>query len=90
MEIKITLTEAEAKALAFVALDPQEWAENAVHERARIAIDEIFQMEVQRMLADPNTTEIPADREAVVLAANIKSAAERQAEAELNGTRLPS
>ena len=90
MEINITLTEAETKALSYVAFDPQEWAENAVKERARIAMDEIFQAEVQRMLADPNTTEIPADREAVVLAANIKSAAERQAEAELNGPGLPS
>ena len=88
MEIKITLTEAEAKAMAYVAYDVQEWAENAVHERARIAIEEIFQMEVQRMLADPDTTEIPADREAVVLAANIQSAAERQTEANLNGSGL--
>ena len=88
MEIKIILTEAETKAMAYVAYDVQEWAENAVHERARIAIDEIFQLEVQRMLADPNTTEIPADREAVVLAADIKTAAERQAEAELSGTGL--
>jgi hypothetical protein len=88
MEIKITLTEAEAKALAYVAYDPQEWAENAVHERARIAMDEIFQLEVQRMLTDPNTTEIPADREAVVLDSDIKSASERQAEAELNGPGL--
>jgi hypothetical protein len=90
MEIKITLTEAETKAMAYVAYDPQEWAENAVHERARIAMDEIFQVEVQRMLSDPNTTEIPADREAVVLSADIKSAAERQAEAETDGTGLPS
>ena len=88
MEIKITLTEAESKALAYVAFDPQEWAENAVKERSRIAMEEIFQAEVQRMLADPNTTEIPADRETVVLAAEIKSAAERQAEAELNGPGL--
>jgi hypothetical protein len=78
MEIIITLTEAEAKALSYVAYSPQEWADNAVHERARIAMDEIFQMEVQRMLSDPATTEIPADREAVVLAAEIQSAAERQ------------
>lgn len=90
MEIKITLTEAETKALAYVAFDPQEWAENAVKERARIAMEEIFQEEVVRMLADPNTKEIPADREVVVLAANIKTAAERQAEAELNGPGLPS
>ena len=78
MDITITLTDAEAKALAYVAYDPREWAENAVKERARIAMDEIFQAEVQRMLADPNTTEIPADKEAVVLAADIQSAAERQ------------
>lgn len=77
MNINITLTEAEAKALAYVAYDPQEWAENAVKERARIAMDEIFQMEVQRMLADPTTTEIPADKEQVVLDADIESAAER-------------
>lgn len=78
MDITITLTEAEAKALAYVAYSPQEWAENAVKERARIAMEEIFQAEVQRMLADPNTTEIPADKEAVVLAADVQSAAERQ------------
>jgi hypothetical protein len=90
MEIQITLTDAEAKALSYVAYNPQEWAENAVKERARLAMDEVFQIEVQRMLNDPNTTEIPANREAVVLAADIKSAAERQAEAELNGTGLSS
>ncbi len=91
MEITITLTEAETKALAYVAFDPQEWAENAVKERARIAMEEIFQTEAQRMLADPNVTSIPADREAVVLAADIKSAAERQAEADLsNGDQLSS
>lgn len=83
MEIAINLTDAEAKALSYVAFDPQEWAENAVKERARIAIDEIFQLEAQRMLADPKVKSIPADREAVVLAADIKSAAERQAEADL-------
>ncbi len=90
MELTITLTDAESKALSYVALSPQDWADNVVHERARLAMDEIFQMEVQRMIADPNATEIPADREAVVLAADIKSAAERQAEAELNGTELSS
>jgi hypothetical protein len=79
MKITITLTEAEAKALAYVAADPEDWANNAVHERARIAMEEIFQLEVQRMLADPNTTEIPADREAVVLASTLPSAAERNA-----------
>jgi len=78
MEIKIILTEAEEKALSYVASSPQEWAENAVKERARIAMNEIFQTEVQSMLLDPNINEIPADVEKVVLAANIESAADRQ------------
>jgi hypothetical protein len=77
MKITITLTEAETKALAYVAADPIEWSTNAVKERARIAMEEIFQLEVQRMLADPNTTEIPADREIVVLASTLPSALER-------------
>lgn len=82
MQILVTLTPAESKALAYVAADPVEWAENAVKERARLAMEEIFQAEVQRMLQDPSVTEIPADRETVVLNADIKSAAERQSESE--------
>ena len=78
MEYIITLTDAEKKALDYVAYDPQEWIQNAASERARLAMEEIFQLEVARMLADPTITEIPADREAVVLAANIQSAKERQ------------
>lgn len=77
----VTLTDAELKALAYVAVDPQGWINNAVHDRCRIAMEEIFQIEVQRMLADPTITEIPADRETVVLAATIKSAEERNNEA---------
>ena len=81
MNITITLTEAQEKGLAYVAVSPQEWAENAVHNRCRIAMDEIYAMEVARMTADPSITSIPADKDAVVLAADIKSAATRQAEA---------
>lgn len=76
----ITLTDAELKALAFVAYDPQDWIDNAIHERCRLAMEEIFTAEVARMIADPSITEIPADREVVVLAADIKSAAETHAE----------
>jgi hypothetical protein len=78
MEYTITLTDAEKKALDYVAYDTKEWIQNAASERARIAMEEIFQLEVARMLADPTITEIPADREAVVLAADIESAKERQ------------
>jgi hypothetical protein len=78
MEYIITLTDAEKKALDYVAYDTQEWIQNAASERARIAMEEIFQLEVARMLADPTITEIPADREAVVLASNIQSAKDRE------------
>ena len=73
----VSLTDAELKALAYVAYSPQDWIDNVVHERCRIAMEEIFVMEVARMVADPATTSIPADREQVVLDANITSAAER-------------
>ena len=79
MNITITLTEAQEKALAYVALSPQEWSENAVHTRCSIAIDEIYAAEVARMTADPDITSIPADKDAVVLAADVQSAAVRQA-----------
>lgn len=84
-EYTVTLTDAEDKALRVVALDPQDWIDNAVHNRCRKAIDDIYTAEVERMTADPDITSIPADKDAVVLAADIQSAAERQAamEAEL-------
>jgi hypothetical protein len=74
----ITLTNAEDKALHAVALSAQDWIDNAVHERCRIAIDEIVNAEVQRKLAANET--ISGSKEDIVNAAPIKSAAERQAE----------
>lgn len=82
MEYTITLTAAEQKALAYVAVSPADWIENAVKERCRLAMEEIFELEVRRMVADPSITSIPADREAVVLSSALKSAAERQSEFE--------
>jgi hypothetical protein len=76
----ITLTDAEDKALGFVAASQQDWIDNAIHERCRIAIDEIVNDEVQRKLANNET--ISGSKEDIVNAANIKSAAERNAEAQ--------
>ncbi len=78
----IELNDAEVKAMEYVAVSVQDWADNALQNRARQAMDEIYNEEVARMTADPAITSIPADKEAVVLAADIKSAAVRQAEAE--------
>jgi hypothetical protein len=76
----ITLSDAEDKALHVVALSAQDWIDNAVHERCRIAIDEIVNVEVQRKLAAGES--ITGSKEDIVNAANIESAAERQVRAE--------
>jgi hypothetical protein len=65
----ITITDAEAAALAHVMSSPKEWTQNAISERARIATDEIVQREIARMVADPNVTEIPATAAEIVMAA---------------------
>jgi hypothetical protein len=80
-QITITLNDAEFKALGIVALSQQEWIDNAVHERCRIAIDEIVNAEIQRKLAANET--ISGSKEDIVLAANIESAAEREARGRL-------
>lgn len=84
----ITLSDAENKALGFVALSQQEWIDNLVHERCRIAIDEIVNAEVQRKLAAGEP--ITGSKEDIVLAANVESAVERNArlEAEQEANRL--
>jgi hypothetical protein len=80
----ITLTEAEDKALGFVALDQQDWIDNAVHHRCYAAIEEIVSAEIQRKLAANET--ISGSKEDIVNAASIKSASERQAEYEAQQT----
>lgn len=72
----INLTDAEHKALGVVALSQQDWIDNAVHERCRVAIEEIVQLEVQRLLAEGKP--ITGSKEDIVLAAEIESAAKRE------------
>lgn len=79
VQYTITLSAAEDKALGYVAASQQDWIDNVVHERCRIAIEEIIAAEVQRKLAANET--ISGSKEDIVLAAPIKSAAERNAEA---------
>lgn len=74
----ITLTDSENKALGFVTLSQQEWINNSVHERCRVAIEQIVTSEVERITAIGGT--ISGTKDDIVLAAPIKSAAERQVE----------
>lgn len=63
----IQLTDTEKAAMEYVAYNPQEWVENAFKERARIAIEEIVKIAVDKFL-DANQT-IPGSREEIVAAA---------------------
>lgn len=76
----ITLSDAEDKALHVVAMSAQDWIDNAVHERCRIAIEEIVAAEVQRKLAAGES--ITGSKDDIVMAAQVESAAERQARVE--------
>ena len=86
--IIIELTDTQHKGLAYVAHSPQEWAENAVTERCRIANDEIVDITVKHCL--DNGIQIPATREEVVAYAFdngiVQTAEARQAEYEASQT----
>lgn len=82
--ITIELTDTELKGIEYAAVSPQEWADNAVTNRARIANDEIVDITVKHCLN--NGIQVPATRELIVAYAFdnaiVKTAAVRQAEAE--------
>ena len=62
--ITIELTDTQYKGLQYAALSPEDWAENAVTERARIANDEIVKITVDYCL--DNGIAVPATREEIV------------------------
>ena len=84
MEYNVTLTAAEDAALSAVALSQQDWIEHAAKERARIAIEEIVGLVVQKCLE--SNVAIPGSKDEMVTLAFaqgwVKSAAQRQAEFE--------
>lgn len=73
----VILSDAEDKALHIVAASAQDWIDNAVHERCRVAIEEIVNLEIQRKLAAGEP--ITGSKEDIVLASTIESAVERDA-----------
>ena len=73
----ITLTDAEDKALGVIAHSQLAWIENAVKVRCKNAIDEIVNTEVQRKLEAGES--ITGSKDDIVMAAQVESAAERQA-----------
>jgi hypothetical protein len=47
----ITLTDVEQKAMEYISTDVEFWIQNAVHERARLAIEELVQNHINEKLA---------------------------------------
>jgi hypothetical protein len=86
--ITITLTDTQYKGLQYAATNPQDWADNALTNRARIANDEIISMYTNRALDEG--VAIPATRELIVADAFTrgwaKTAAQVNAEAEASET----
>lgn len=86
----IALSAAEDAALSAVALSQNDWIQNAVHERCRIAIEEIVALTVQKCLE--TNTAIPGSKDLIVSLAFeqgwVKTAAQRRAEAEAEAAAL--
>ena len=85
-EIKVTITDTELKCLEYAAASPQDWADNALTNRARIAKDEIIAALVAHCNA--NSVAIATGEDAQVTQAFdlkvVKTAAEANKEAEEN------
>jgi hypothetical protein len=83
-ELTVTITDTQLKGLEYIALSPQEWAENAVTNRARIANDEIIQMYTTRALDEG--VQIPATRELIVADAFTRGWVQTAADASANAS----
>ena len=70
MDIVITLTAVQLKALSSVCADPTEYIQNFTYARCQAAIDDIVKKETERMLNDPTVTQIPASKDDIVMQFN--------------------
>jgi len=82
--ITVQLTDTQLKGLEYAAVSPQDWADNALTNRARIANDEIVKIVVDYCL--DNGIQVPATRDDIVAYGFdndiVKTAAVRQQELE--------
>lgn len=71
----VELTDVEKKALEWVAITADFWIQTAVHERCRIAIEEMAQEEIKAKLNAG--LPISGTKEEIVMASTLPSAQER-------------
>lgn len=74
-DFTITLSDAEKKALEYVAFNANDWIQNAIHERCRLAIEELVSDDISDKLA--KGLPISGSKEDMVLNSSLLSAAER-------------
>jgi hypothetical protein len=74
----VTLTDAQDKAFRHIALDPQFWLENVFIGRAKTAVEDIAKAEIDRKIEAGEP--ITGSKEDLVLAADIKSVEQMNAE----------
>jgi hypothetical protein len=74
----LTLTSTEEIALGYVAASPQEWIDNAVQNRCRIAIDEIVALSVEQCLTQG--IQLPGSKDEIVELAKNQGWLDRQGE----------
>jgi hypothetical protein len=71
----ITLSDVEQKAFEYVATDVEFWIQNAVHERARLAIEEMVQDHIKEKLAKGES--ISGTREEIAMNTDLPNAVAR-------------
>jgi hypothetical protein len=64
--IVFDITDNEQKVLNRYCMDPQDWIENAVNHLVEQAKQEIYDVEVERILADPDVGTLVTDRNEIV------------------------
>jgi hypothetical protein len=75
---EVELTTAEDLALGYASNSQQEWIDNVIHERCRIAIDEIVALAVERCLA--SGIQLPGSKDEIVQLAKTQGWLDRQGE----------
>jgi hypothetical protein len=82
----ITLSDVEQKGMEYIATDVDFWIQNAVHERARLGIEEMVQDHIKDKLAKGES--ISGTREEIAMATDLPNAVARN-EATLKAMVMP-
>ena len=62
-EIKVTVSDTQVKCLEYVSASVQDWCDNAIHERARVAQEEIIAKLVEHCNANSIALAVGTDKQ---------------------------